>query len=123
MSELPTIKPEWLVGITMTQAQKDQWLAALRSGEYRQGSGDLHKDGRFCCLGVYAHAVHGCIPSSMSYMASLSGYLEIYDLGEGFGQSVQAELAAMNDNGQSFAQIADFIEANIPACDAPRAES
>ena len=36
---------------------RDQWIAALRSGEYKQGNGVLHqvsKDGAesFCCLGV-----------------------------------------------------------------------
>lgn len=40
---------------------KQQWIDALRSGEYQQGSGDLHtmyptSDGgvveRFCCLGI-----------------------------------------------------------------------
>lgn len=36
---------------------KTQWVAALRSGEYRQGTGELHalhEDGSesFCCLGV-----------------------------------------------------------------------
>jgi hypothetical protein len=31
---------------------KEQWVAALRSGEYQQGSGKLNKDSMFCCLGV-----------------------------------------------------------------------
>lgn len=29
-----------------------KWLAALRSGKYRQGYGHLRKNDRFCCLGV-----------------------------------------------------------------------
>jgi hypothetical protein len=29
-----------------------KWVAALRSGEYEQGKGALHLDGRYCCLGV-----------------------------------------------------------------------
>jgi hypothetical protein len=118
MSDLPVIKPELLVGITMTQAQKDKWLEALRSGRYPQGKCCLHKNGKFCCLGVYAHAVCGFDPMSLLYTASLSGSLEINDLGEDFGNSVQVELASMNDNGQDFESIANFIEANIPACDA-----
>lgn len=41
----------------ITQQQKDEWVAALRSGEYQQGPGALCKvndDGsrRYCCLGV-----------------------------------------------------------------------
>lgn len=31
---------------------KADWLAALRSGEYKQGIGRLRQDGKFCCLGV-----------------------------------------------------------------------
>src|SRR5690348_17476896 len=32
---------------------KAEWVAALRSGEYRQGSGTLRSDqDEFCCLGV-----------------------------------------------------------------------
>jgi hypothetical protein len=29
-----------------------QWLAALRSGEYPQGKGQLNYDNTYCCLGV-----------------------------------------------------------------------
>src|SRR6478609_3745372 len=29
-----------------------QWLAALRSGEYQQGQGQLNCDNTYCCLGV-----------------------------------------------------------------------
>lgn len=35
---------------------KEQWLTALRSGEYKQGTGQLHyrqnNQSEFCCLGV-----------------------------------------------------------------------
>lgn len=30
----------------------DQWIEALRSGEYKQGQGTLYCHNRFCCLGV-----------------------------------------------------------------------
>jgi hypothetical protein len=37
----------------MDTKTKELWLAALRSGEYRQNTdGNLHKDGSYCCLGV-----------------------------------------------------------------------
>lgn len=40
----------------MNAEVKQQWLEALRSGEYKQGQEQLHKTGpegdRFCCLGV-----------------------------------------------------------------------
>lgn len=31
---------------------KEMWIEALESGEYKQGHGQLEKDGQFCCLGV-----------------------------------------------------------------------
>lgn len=31
---------------------KAKWVAALRSGEFEQGSGALCRGGRYCCLGV-----------------------------------------------------------------------
>ena len=31
---------------------KDNWVAALESGEYEQGKNYLHSGTRFCCLGV-----------------------------------------------------------------------
>lgn len=36
----------------MTKTLKTKWLAALRSGKYKQGRCALKEDGKFCCLGV-----------------------------------------------------------------------
>lgn len=36
----------------MNETIKAEWLAALRSGEYKQGRGQLHAEDTFCCLGV-----------------------------------------------------------------------
>ena len=36
----------------MNPERKAEWLTALRSGEYEQGTGYLNRDGKFCCLGV-----------------------------------------------------------------------
>ena len=36
----------------MHQEVKQQWVTALRSGEYAQGNGHLRKDDEYCCLGV-----------------------------------------------------------------------
>lgn len=39
---------------TLPPELKAQWVAALRSGEYKQGHGELRTNGgtRYCCLGV-----------------------------------------------------------------------
>lgn len=36
----------------LPKAFKRKWVAALRSGKYKQGSGLLYNEGRMCCLGV-----------------------------------------------------------------------
>jgi hypothetical protein len=36
----------------MNQDIKDKWVAALRSGEYKQGKRKLRNKDKFCCLGV-----------------------------------------------------------------------
>jgi hypothetical protein len=36
----------------MNKEVKEKWLAALRSGEYKQGRHALKQDNNFCCLGV-----------------------------------------------------------------------
>lgn len=36
----------------MNPEVKTQWLEALRSGEFQQGTGALCEGGKYCCLGV-----------------------------------------------------------------------
>ena len=36
----------------MKQKIKALWVAALRSGDYEQGIGQLRNENKFCCLGV-----------------------------------------------------------------------
>lgn len=36
----------------MNQEVLQQWLGALRSGDYEQGHGALRSNAKFCCLGV-----------------------------------------------------------------------
>lgn len=38
--------------IKMSKEFLEKWTTALRSGEYQQGSGCLHNNDRYCCLGV-----------------------------------------------------------------------
>ena len=56
--------------ISMKREDLDKWLSALRSGEYRQGSGFLRfgpsSAPRYCCLGVLQMALDGEIESEDS---------------------------------------------------------
>lgn len=47
---------------TLTPEQREAiyyaWIAALRSGQYKQGLYRLEHEGKFCCLGVLCHVLH-----------------------------------------------------------------
>lgn len=91
----------------MDKELKTKWVAALRSGEYKQGRNRLKWAGRYCCLGVLcevAGITHG------SRDGSLPGDFAIK---QKIGDH-QSRLQEMNDDdGKSFAEIADYIEAKL----------
>ncbi len=92
---------------------KAQWVKALRSGEYRQGRELLKSSaGAFCCLGVLCD-IQGAVfdnPLLFSMGMQTSHVPPVYS--GGLGLNDQTYLAEKNDNGQSFIEIADYIEAN-----------
>jgi hypothetical protein len=115
--------------MAMNPEVKDQWVKALRSGEYEQTRNLLHRvDGGYCCLGVLSelavqagvipparrekddpHAWYygpdECIlPLPVENWAGLNGSSESATVGQ---------LMRLNDKGDSFAIIADVIEARL----------
>lgn len=104
---------------------KESWIAALRSGKYKQGKGALQNNGCFCCLGVLSEIMD--VPKE----EVCTGYYEFAFFdgagklfhnrsvppGGAFGLDGETitELWIMNDNSdqKSFAQIADWIDANL----------
>lgn len=108
-------------------AFKKLWLEALRSGEYEQGRTVLcSEDGRWCCLGVAADVETDAfweLTDFCYYWVLVSArraavsFREGHDLPEvvmeKMGLSVEAEAALItgNDNGLTFEQIANAIEA------------
>lgn len=120
---------------------KQAWLNKLRSGEINQAQRVLRDENNaMCCLGVlldvtapdgwgaiadsgeakmkcYPHkqsnSDYDFIPSDVREALGLDFMVDRY---EGDGRmNVAHRLAAMNDAGKSFAEIADWIESNIPA--------
>lgn len=104
---------------------KTKWTAALLSGDYPQTKEVLRDSCGFCCLGVltdlYIRENKGLIwensflvkdeetkQSWNSYLPrkvmEWSGLVEI---------NLTMKLAAMNDSGKSFAEIAKFIERKV----------
>ena len=112
---------------------KGKWLDALRSGKFKQGAGELvgrdQHQTTYCCLGVLCK-VTGMDNVRLFQKDTLDSVGRQHLLGpwssgpndDHFSSSkpetqttVQRQLAAMNDNGCTFAEIAAWIEANVPA--------
>lgn len=115
---------------------KARWVAALRSGEYRQGKNGLRSlENEFCCLGVLIDIMDG--RETWTYSEVVDGYMTESDeetalcgprlRDVGLGTAEQQTLINMNDgsycadgvggdytdNPQTFDQIADWIEENL----------
>lgn len=109
----------------MKVALKTKWLEKLRSGEYKQGKYCLrdYKD-EFCCLGVLCDIInpdewvkqHNEEEHRPRFM--FRGQMEIIDLPMaveiGLPEDVRRVAVRMNDNGKTFAEIADYLESNLP---------
>lgn len=111
----------------LTKAQlalRTKWTTALRSGEYRQGTGKLRDGDAFCCLGVlcdvFGQGQWSRDPWQQcdSHVADMGDYPGVFlpqkrvSLATGFELDVlEACLPRMNDtDGDDFATIADAID-------------
>lgn len=101
---------------------KEKWLAALRSGEYKQGTGCLRRENEYCCLGVlcdlHAKETNGKWerPNRYSYLGAtglLPGEVCNWANGGPFMNPSEYSLVDLNDHGKSFKEIADFIEEKL----------
>jgi hypothetical protein len=118
----------------MDNELKQKWIAALRSGEYKQGHWptvlNTHDGEKFehCCLGVLAEVAgvdrdelldhdhldkierQDLLGSWDSGNKDEPPYDREYDVTL---TTAQRRLAAMNDNEKSFREIADYIERTL----------
>lgn len=109
---------------------KEKWVAALRSGEYKQGRNNLAnvKTNRFCCLGVLCEValkegvnLEVTKGSSMKFYNGECGYLprkvaawaDCKDLPSVNTKDGIKSLAALNDKGVRFKTIAKLIEEQL----------
>lgn len=107
------------MGKSMNKDIADKWVEALRSGKYKQGRGLLKGEVGFCCLGVlcdisnlstserddmnlntYCGKVN-TLPSTVMKWAGININRTTYRLDS---------LARLNDEGESFDEIANLIE-------------
>lgn len=109
----------------MNSEWKQKWVEALRSGEYKQGKYGLRSaDDAFCCLGVLCDLIE---PTRWQLDKDRAQYTNGYAANEhavgilpddissalGLDRGEQAVLGTMNDTGNSFNDIADWIEENL----------
>lgn len=86
-----------------------EWLAALRSGQYKQTKGQLSRENSFCCLGVL------CVISGEPWNTY---YFPPESIAKSFGLRCEnpgpigRDCGSLNDDGKTFAEIADILEAN-----------
>ena len=114
-------------------ALKAQWLTDLRSGSYKQGQNFLRNiKNEYCCLGVLCETLSlqwHIEPEDSDLPGTPTEYF-VYDSTPGdFGHSdfippaiaasinlpsqIAKHLAEMNDDGSTFAEIANWIEQNL----------
>ena len=96
---------------------KQRWVDALRSGQYQQGFGRLHKQlsnkSYFCCLGVLCEVA--IKEGSISWYPANSTHIS-KDCGDLLDSDIQSTLIDMNDKyRRTFLEIADYIEKEIPS--------
>lgn len=100
------------------------WIDALRSGKYNQGRKYLHtyidSDHRFCCLGVLCDLNTSVVKKQEKVDKELEFTFFSYDqyiamLPDKFKmpKDLQLTLMSMNDSGESFEKIADYIEKKL----------
>jgi hypothetical protein len=107
----------------MLNANVKKWVAALRSGEYKQGKFSLRNDDGFCCLGVacdlYAKE-HNLLWNGYDFMNNSNvlpmQVMRWLGLAERNGTYIDNDrcLSDFNDKGMTFELIANIIESDPP---------
>ncbi len=104
---------------------KKRWLRALRSGKFIQGEGYLKvsdDDGviKHCCLGVACEIAGAIVPYRKhkialienERVAKIKGITKVPASLHGF-EDTASQLSTMNDSGDGFNVIANWIEKNL----------
>jgi len=107
----------------MKKSVAKKWVAALRSGEYNQTQKELKNEDGYCCLGVLCsispwknnftrmivspYGKNVLLPAQVCKWAGVRSNVGKY---KDKGDTLNRSLAARNDEGMSFNEIADLIE-------------
>lgn len=105
----------------MNTELKTKWVEALRSGKFEQGKRALRRGATFCCLGVRCEVMGAKWDEGddIDLNAKINEEPQEYYLSSialetaGMTDRQQEILYTMNDEGSSFKEIADHIEAEL----------
>ncbi len=103
-------------GRTLAETPVAEWVAALRSGDYSQATGQLARNGEYCCLGVACSVavqanVIGWFSGDYGDLSTYPQVQEFFGLASGAATYGGRSLIDDNDDARkSFAEIADIIE-------------
>jgi hypothetical protein len=91
----------------MTDDEARAWVAALRSGEYKQGKGQLKTpEGNFCCLGVANEVMALGLPDHYGALQDKNTHAFTK-----LPRALQTTFYGLNDSRSlTFAEIAAYIE-------------
>lgn len=101
----------------------EEWIAALRSGKYKQGEARLRERDTFCCLGVACDISkldewreEKYLGASLSLPLKVQFYFGIQGSEGSMSDRDYHALTGMNDCGESFQKIAAVIEEELALC-------
>lgn len=106
----------------ISKTLQDHYLQTLRSGNYKQGQGTYFQDGCHCAAGAILHnaAQKGLISAQLQTehdwaKTRLYPFLEELDMYaiEIDGLDLATFIFSKNDAGQTFEQIADWLEHEV----------
>jgi len=102
----------------INRTQFDTWIQALRSGEFKQGRGQLEGAEGFCCMGTACKVL---VPEYQTLDGMLVGGFPrrgrgapkwLTEISKDFALKKLSYLEELNDNaGATFDEIADLLEA------------
>lgn len=100
----------------MNPKVKKEWVKALRSGKYIQGRFHLKKNDKYCCLGVLTDLYNkkfkkrdrGLCSRNRTLSKRIQEWAQLKS--DILCHDSIITLARLNDDGRSFAEIADIIE-------------
>lgn len=89
---------------------KAKWIAALRSGEFKQTTnGEIFNGDAYCCLGVLSVLRGHLLTPDKGDHEDLNNRA-YFDCTSVLGVGLKHACITLNDKGTPFAQIADWLE-------------